>query len=258
MMQNISSFATGGVLDPREFDKAPVYEGLDETKNTLPEAVSLLKFAPAPGDQGQQGSCVAWSSAYGARTILEASSAGFNPNQTAFSPSFMYNQIGLDGCQGSYIIRAMENLTKVGAVPLDEFPYNDQDCSRQPSSQVMRDASQYRMLGFTRLTRGDNVDNISLYAIKEHLSKDVPVVIGMMVGGSFMQGMMGQEIWHPQDQDYSMMGFGGHAMCVIGYDDRKEGALFRYSTAGDRNGGRMALHGCATATLNNSCGKPMA
>ncbi|HNP21065.1 MAG TPA: C1 family peptidase [Panacibacter sp.] len=227
MMQNISSFATGGVLDPREFDKAPVYEGLDETKNTLPEAVSLLKFAPAPGDQGQQGSCVAWSSAYGARTILEASSAGFNPNQTAFSPSFMYNQIGLDGCQGSYIIRAMENLTKVGAVPLDEFPYNDQDCSRQPSSQVMRDASQYRMLGFTRLTRGDNVDNISLYAIKEHLSKDVPVVIGMMVGGSFMQGMMGQEIWHPQDQDYSMMGFGGHAMCVIGYDDRKEGGAFQ-------------------------------
>ena len=90
----------------------------------------------------------------------------------------------------------------------------------------MRDASQYRMLGFTRLTRGDNVDNISLYAIKEHLSKDVPVVIGMMVGGSFMQGMMGQEIWHPQDQDYSMMGFGGHAMCVIGYDDRKEGGRF--------------------------------
>lgn len=227
MTQNLSSFATGGVLDPKEFDKAPVYEGLDETKNNLPEAVSLLKFAPSPGDQGQQGSCVAWSSAYGARTILEASTAGFNPDQTAFSPSFMYNQIGLDGCQGSYIIRAMENLTKVGAVPLDEFPYTDQDCSRPPSQQNMRDAAQYRMLGFTRLTQGDNVDNISLYAIKEHLSKDVPVVIGMMVGGSFMQGMMGQEVWHPDDQDYSMMGFGGHAICVIGYDDRKEGGAFQ-------------------------------
>ena len=227
VMNSVSSFATGGVLDPREFDKAPVYEGLDESKNNLPEAVSLLRYAPAPGDQGQQGSCVAWSSAYGARTILESTTAGFTPDQAAFSPAFMYNQIGLQGCQGSYIIRAMENLTQVGAVPFEQFPYDENDCSRQPSGQLIRDAANYRMLGFTRLTQGDNVDNLSLYAIKEHLSKDVPVVIGMMVGGSFMQGMMGQEVWHPQESDYSQMGFGGHAMCVIGYDDRKEGGAFQ-------------------------------
>lgn len=227
MEQSSASFATGGVLDPKEFDKAQVYEGLDESKTSLPEAVSLLKFAPQPGDQGQQGSCVAWSSAYGARTILEASTTGVNPNQTAFSPSFLYNQIGLDGCQGSYIIRAMENMTKVGAVPLDEFPYNDADCTTQPSTQLKNEAAQYRMLGFTRLTNGESVKNIDLFAIRQHLAKDVPVVIGMMVGGSFMQGMMGREIWHPTDDDYSMMGFGGHAMCIIGYDDRKEGGAFQ-------------------------------
>ncbi|MEP7317643.1 MAG: C1 family peptidase, partial [Panacibacter sp.] len=181
----------------------------------------------SPGDQGQQGSCVAWSSAYGARTILESITTGVNPDQIKFSPSFLYNQIGLDGCQGSYIIRAMENMTQVGAVPLSEFPYDDQDCSRQPSGSLKQEASQYRMLGFTRLTDGDNVNNIDLYAIKEHLAKDVPVVIGMMVGGSFMQDMMGQPVWHPSDEDYNMMGFGGHAMCVIGYDDRKEGGVFQ-------------------------------
>jgi len=43
-----------------------------------------------------------------------------------------------------------------------------------------------------------------------------------MVGGSFMQGMMGKEMWAPTDEDRSQMGFGGHAMCVIGYDDRKQ------------------------------------
>lgn len=227
LQQASSQFATGGVLDPKQFDKAPVYEGLDATKNDLPEAVSLLKFAPHPGNQGQQGSCVAWSSAYGARTILEASTTGINPDKTAFSPSFLYNQIGLDGCQGSYIIKAMQTMTNVGSVPLDEFPYDENDCSKQPDAQVKQDASQYKMLGFTRLTDGDNVSSIDIHAIKEHLSKDVPVVIGMMVGGSFMQNMMGQEVWHPDDQDYDMMGFGGHAMCVIGYDDRKEGGAFQ-------------------------------
>lgn len=220
--QQVGQFATGGVLDPKEFNKASVYEGLDPSKTDLPEAVSLLKFAPERKDQGQQGSCVAWSSAYGARTILQSVSTGQDPNQTAFSPSFLYNQIGLDGCNGSYIIRAMQNMTQVGSVPFNDFPYDDRDCSTQPGSSLKQEAQQYKMLGFTRLTEGDNVSNLDLHAIKEHLAKDVPVVIGMMVGGSFMQDMMGKEVWHPTSDDYTMMGFGGHAMCVIGYDDRKD------------------------------------
>lgn len=224
---NNSAFSLGGNLDPKEFQKAAIYEATDPSKTKLPEAVSLLRFAPDRKNQGQQGSCVAWSSAYAARTIIESSSTAVNPNQTAFSPSFLYNQIGLDGCQGSYIIRAMESLTKVGSVPYNAFPYNENDCSTQPPGQLKQAAGQYRMLGFTRLTDGDQVSKLDLYAIKEHLAKDAPVVIGMMVGGSFMQNMMGQDIWRPSDGDYNMMGFGGHAMCVIGYDDRKEGGAFQ-------------------------------
>src|SRR5262249_35499716 len=65
---------TGWFLDPKQFEKANIYESLsdDSTKNPLPEAVNLQKYAPGVGDQGHQGSCVAWSSAYGARTIAEA------------------------------------------------------------------------------------------------------------------------------------------------------------------------------------------
>ena len=224
---NSTQLATGGKLDPEEYKKAQVYEGLDESKNNLPEALSLLRFAPDRKNQGQQGSCVAWSSAYGARSILQAVSTGENPNNTACSPSFMYNQIGLEGCQGSYIIRAMENLTQVGAVPFNDFPYTDQDCSRQPDGSLLNKAQQYKMLGFTRLSGDEGTSKLDIHAIKEHLAKDVPVVIGMMVGGSFMQPMMGQDVWHPTDEDYNMMGFGGHAICVIGYDDRKEGGAFQ-------------------------------
>jgi len=39
--------------------------------------------------------------------------------------------------------------------------------------------------------------------------------------------MIGQEVWRPQGMDRSQQGFGGHAMCVIGYDDRKEGGAFQ-------------------------------
>ncbi len=225
----ISKFATGGMLDPNQFKKASVYESLedDNGKNPLPESVSLARFAPSRQNQGQQGSCVAWSSAYAARTIIESASTAADPNSVAFSPSFLYNQIGLDGCQGSYIIRAMQFMTSKGAVPFNQFPYDDQDCSRQPDGQLQNEAMQNRMHGFNRLTISDDPNGINLRAIKEHLAKDAPVVIGMMVGGSFMQDMMGQKVWHPTDDDYRQIGFGGHAMCVIGYDDRLEGGAFQ-------------------------------
>lgn len=220
---------SGYSFNPAEFNKASVYEGLedDQGKNPLPEAVSLLRFAPQRGDQGQQGSCVAWSSAYAARTVLEAASTGVDPNHIRFSPSFMYNQIGLDDCQGSYIQRAMDQMSRQGALPLDQFPYDEQDCTRQPNSSHVLQASQYKIHGFTRLTNGDNINSINVRAVKEHLAKDAPVVIGMMVGQSFMQEMIGKELWQPGGMDASQVGMGGHAMCVIGYDDRKFGGAFQ-------------------------------
>ena len=207
-----------------EFKKASVYEGLadDNTKNPLPESVSLLRYAPDRQNQGKQGSCVAWSSVYAARTIVEAASTGQNGNSTAYSPAFVYNQIGLEDCQGSYIERAMEFMKDKGVVSYNDFPYTDENCTSQPNNALWSKAQQNRMHGFTRLTDGAGTDGINVRAVKEHLAKDAPVVIGMMVGGTFMQSMMGKDLWTPTNEDRSQMGFGGHAMCVIGYDDRKQ------------------------------------
>jgi hypothetical protein len=215
---------SGYSFSPEQFKKANVYEGLsdDNTKNPLPESVSLLKFAPDRQNQGQQGSCVAWSSVYAARTIVEAASTNQPGNSTAYSPAFVYNQIGLEGCQGAYIQNAMEFMSTKGVVPYNDFPYSDQDCSRQPNAALESKATQNKLHGFTRLTDGESTQGINVRAVKEHLAKDAPVVIGMMVGGTFMQGMMGKEVWDPTSEDRSQAGFGGHAMCVIGYDDRKQ------------------------------------
>ena len=219
---------SGYSFNPNEFNKASVYEGLedDNNKNPLPEAVSLLRYAPQRGDQGQQGSCVAWSSAYAAQTILTSAATGADPNRIVFSPSYLYNQIRLDDCQGSYIQRAMEAMSRNGGVPLSEYPDTGQHCPNMPNSAVIQEGKQNVIHGFTRLTQGDNINQISVRAIKEHLAKDAPVVIGMMVGNSFMQNMMGRELWQPEGMDASQVGMGGHAMTVIGYDDRKFGGAF--------------------------------
>jgi len=222
IVNNITSLATGGFLDPKQFEKANIYEPLaeDNSKNPIPENANLQRFAPPAGDQGHQGSCVAWSSAYAARSILESSRSG---QQVSFSPAFLYNQIGLEGCEGSYVQRAMEYMTKQGSIPYQQFPYSDQDCSRQPTQDMIRQASEFKMRGYNRLTKGDRTDEIDLRAVKENLAQGAPVVIGMMVGESFMQDMMGKDVWQPAAGDESMRGMGGHAMCAVGYDDRKYG-----------------------------------
>ncbi len=223
--------SSGYRFNSGEYNKSKVYEGLeaDNSKNPLPEAVSLLKFAPDRLNQGQQGSCVAWSCAYASQTILTAAATGANPNSIRFSPSYLYNQIKLEGCQGSYLQKAMEAMSRNGGVPLSQYAYRDDDCDRSPSSSDVQAGRQNVIHGFQRLTDGDNISqgSVSVRAVKEHLAKDAPVAIGMMVGQSFMQGMMGEELWEPQQMDASQMGMGGHAMSVIGYDDRKFGGSFQ-------------------------------
>lgn len=227
----ISNFVRGGELNSEIYEQTEIYEPLaDNVRNPLPERFSLEKYIPTRLNQGQQGSCVAWASAYAARTILEAQRTGKNPNSVRFSPSFMYNQISIDhtNCQGSYIKLAMDNMMNIGAVPFDDFKYDQSDCNRKPGNDLKAQAQAYKIKGFQRLTSEGQSRMTEMLAIKQNLSKGSPVIIGMMVGGSFMQNMMGKEVWIPTRADYSKSGFGGHAMCIIGYDDYKidgEGAF---------------------------------
>lgn len=236
------TFSLGADLNPRMYDKAEVFEPLaDNVKNPMPERVTLEKYAPGRLNQGKQGSCVAWSSAYAARSIVYARQTGKDPDAIAFSPSFLYNQIGLDGCQGSYIIRAMENMKQVGALPLSQFPYDENDCSSQPARFQLQSASSYRISGFNRLSVSGDDYKVDMLAVKQNLAQGAPVVIGMMVGGTFMQDMMGKKVWIPSADDYNKMGFGGHAMSVIGYDDYLEGGAFQIMNSWGTDWGENGL-----------------
>jgi hypothetical protein len=96
-----------------------------------------------------------------------------------------------------------------------------------PTSTEKQQGKKYAITGFNRLSKGANDHEVDMLAIKQHLAQGAPVVIGMMVGGSFMQHMEGHDAWYPTATDYNQEGFGGHAMCVIGYDDYREGGAFQ-------------------------------
>lgn len=225
-----NAFSTGMEMKESVYDQTEVFEPLaDNKKNPLPSNVSLLQYAPKRLNQGKQGSCVGWASSYGARTILYAKQTGQNPDKVAFSPSSLYNEISLPNCQGAYVHTAMETMKKQGVLPFNDFPYDDNNCNKGLSSYQLSDAKNYTIQGYNRLTKGSNASNYTtdMLAIKQNLAQGAPVVIGMMVGGSFMQDMAGKEQWIPTASDYKQYGFGGHAMCVIGYDDYRDGGSFQ-------------------------------
>lgn len=222
-----NNLATGAEMKQEIFDQAEVFEPLFPEANALPERISLEKFAPKRLNQGSQGSCVAWASAYAARTILESQATNSDPNNVKFSPSFLYNQIKLEGCQGSYVVRAMDKMLQIGSLPFSQFAYDEESCEKEPNSMEKQQAIRYKMKGYNRLTKSGDEYEIDFIAMKQNLSQGAPCVIGMMVGGSFMQDMTGRKVWIPSSEDYQMAGFGGHAMCVIGYDDYLEGGAFQ-------------------------------
>jgi len=235
-----SLFSRGLDMDEKVYEEAEIFEPLaDNVKNPMPEKVSLLEYCPPRKNQGQQGSCVGWSSGYAARTILFAKATGKKPRNVTFSPSFVYNQIALKDCQGTYLQKAMELMYNTGALPFSEFAYNEYDCGKQPSNSQKNEANNYRTKGFNRLSKSGNDNAVDLLALKQNLAQGAPVVIGMMVGGTFMSNMNGRDLWTPSNKDYDARGFGGHAMCVIGYDDYKtdqEGAFQIMNSWGEKWG----------------------
>lgn len=224
------------------YNEAMVYEPLAAGNgNQLPSKTSLLAYTPKRLNQGRQGSCVGWSSAYGARSILQARATGQNPNEVEFSPSFLYNQIALPGCQGAYIYEAMESMHKTGGLLLDNFSYDETSCSRKPSSNEISAAQNFRTKGYSRLSMDHDKYKVNPLAVKQNLAQGAPVVIGMLVGGTFMSNMRNKEVWEPSYSDYAKSGFGGHAMCVIGYDDNKSGGAFQIMNSWGESWGKDGI-----------------
>ena len=128
-----SMFSLGANFDQEKYDKTEVFAPLAAGSwNGMPSKVSLESYAPTRGQQGRQGSCVGWASAYSARTILHSRATGKDPNSVAFSPAYLYNQIALEGCQGAYMLDAMKAMYENGGLPYNEFKYDESSCRKAP------------------------------------------------------------------------------------------------------------------------------
>lgn len=232
------NYSLGCGIDEERYDGTMVYEPLaaSSSKNTIPAAASLLKYAPTRRNQGQQGSCVGWASAYAARSILEAVTTGKDPNSVAFSPSFLYNQIALPGCEGSYTSEALEKMKKDGLVYFNRFGYDESSCTKKPGSDLKQEAKSFKIRGYNRLSKGGSNYDVDVNALKQNIAQGAPVIIAMKVPESFYY--VNGDLWTPKSSEKKGLDrLGGHAMCAIGYDDNKFGGAVQVMNSWGRNWG---------------------
>jgi len=194
--------------------------------SSLPTSASLKKYAPTPQSQGSYGTCVGWSSAFCAFTITQAKNNGWTDKKVidanTFSPGFLYNQIKMSsdvGCTyGTSISDALE-LIKSKGVP--KFEDMNISCPSSIPMDVFDKAKNNKIQDYAKLFDTYDIESVKIQSVKKSLSESKPVVIGMKCPTSFNTA---KDYWIPTEDPAD--NFGGHAMCVIGYDDNKYGGAF--------------------------------
>lgn len=230
-------FVSGLVLEDDTYDTQPRQAPEDGSKADLPIAVDLTPYCPEVRHQGFIFSCVGWAAGYGAlsiqRAILNRCTDQAVITRNAHSALFLYNQIRTEDCRkGSRISDAMRLLMEQGDCLARQFDYDVNDCQQAPDSSVATHAKRFAIEDFLTLFGTKEDPAIKVQRVKVVLSKNKPVVIGMMVLRNFYE-LKNAQYWHPTLGNTAPAG--GHAMVVVGYDDRKE--AFRIMNSWGKNWG---------------------
>jgi len=193
----------------------------------IPASASLKDYAPIPGNQGYLSSCTGWASAYAVRTIIESCYLNrtdkFLSTKMAFSPLFLY-----------FAAREFKNVPSDEEVadPVDIL--NFMTLYGMPRRAVFDDNPiAYEQLqqqgflinpvpGFSKLFNTNVTPAYKIEQVKKSLADDNPVIIGICVPDSFSDA---KDIWTPENGE-SRKPENGHALCVVGYDDKKYGGAF--------------------------------
>jgi hypothetical protein len=213
------------------------------SEGSLPSKVSLEDKFPPIQNQGNYGTCVAWSTAYNLKTALNAIEKGWTSaelarpgNQT--SPKDIWfaiddsdkgsSSVGRH-CSGTTFKAALDALISKGAASAGSVPYNmASGCSGTSIGDANNKLANYRQIAYNYAlwdnTYRTESEGMSLGNFKGHLAQGRPVLFSATVCDRFMR-------WNNNSimNSDTHNNCGGHAMVLVGYDDSKEAFRVRNS-----------------------------
>jgi hypothetical protein len=169
---------------------------------------------PHPAGQGMRGTCVAWACAYAAKSCLEAQKTEtlVSGPDRFFSPTFLYSQRPNRGSEGMHLTDAVYILYAHGCLPWSEMPYLEATADYPPNAEQDLAARTYQVADWAVL------DPCTSDKLKLALSMDLPVVLGILATEEFVK-LEGNTVFQDFNPEH---GLGGHALCAVGYDDRRQ------------------------------------
>jgi hypothetical protein len=183
------------------------------TPPVLPTSFQLMM--PPVGYQGGEGSCVAFATAYAARSVEKyytSNATSYSYFTNIFSPEFLYNQTKFGDCgSGTSSTVALDFLKNVGVCTWQSMPYDYLNgCSLLPNSMQNSEAASNRISSYSWLYGSDQS------AIKTMLTNKHVIIIGITPDQSFYNATAGF-IW----SSFSGLPGAGHTLVICGYDDAK-------------------------------------
>ena len=182
-----------------------------------PSWIDLSANFPVPGNQGSQGSCVGWATAYAAKTYHERLEMSWPllGHTRLFSPAYIYNQLNRGKDEGMSINAALDLIVKQGVATMAAMPYDSTDYLRQPSTKARRQAANFKA------QRSYTVKGVR--RMKAALANKHPVIISMKVYPSFRLLKGRDSVYNSATGKVE----GLHAVTIVGYNDNRYGGAFQ-------------------------------
>lgn len=195
-----------------------------DTSIQLPLSADLRPHAREIENQGNTGSCVANATVSALEILLDKYSV-----YKDLSRLFLYYELrrphenlhGKD--KGSYTREGFKVPSKLGICKEDCWDFDVSKVNNKPKEDCYEEALNRKVHHYMRISSVDKVNSM-----KSALSNGLPILIGMPLSRDFysIRGPLKDHDYKGYDPKTSV---GGHAMCVVGYDDDLNGFIVENS-----------------------------